>query len=485
VQPTVGSQSPHRSSSWWFLGFGLLWAVWFAARLSPSGWLTSTVHVADPSRYQVVLGFGTASYAAAFLVVILLGRRLSPLRDRRALLVGAGVVAGSGLALVALNGLAFLGVAGSVVAVSVSDVASAVLLLSWGELYGSVDLRKASIGISGSFVVGAGLYALLSWMGPVAPVLTAIFLACCPLLSLASLLAAWKVPGVRPLDAAVQRSAFRMPLTLMLGMAAAGFAIGFIVVLGISHQVPGAHVSSVVPGVSIGVIAIAALGYARFKRILDLRFLYWCVLLFLSAGFMLLPVAGYVYACRVATIGYAFLEICWTLLCAEITYRVPAPALACMASGALANYSGALAGGLTSGLLIGGYPLSTWELSVVSAVMVCLLLLSSALLLRETALPVLWGLSRETVPQSSQVPEGLVRTRCAKAAADHGLTPREQEVLVLLAGGRAPDDIGRELVISEATVRTHSKRLYEKLGVHSQPQLIKMVVFDLDVAESG
>jgi DNA-binding CsgD family transcriptional regulator len=34
-------------------------------------------------------------------------------------------------------------------------------------------------------------------------------------------------------------------------------------------------------------------------------------------------------------------------------------------------------------------------------------------------------------------------------------------------------------------VRTHSKRLYEKLGVHSQPQLIKMVVFDLDVAESG
>jgi two-component system nitrate/nitrite response regulator NarL len=45
------------------------------------------------------------------------------------------------------------------------------------------------------------------------------------------------------------------------------------------------------------------------------------------------------------------------------------------------------------------------------------------------------------------------------------LSPREQEILQRAANGRSAPDIARELHISTATVKTHLRNLYEKLGV--------------------
>lgn len=53
-------------------------------------------------------------------------------------------------------------------------------------------------------------------------------------------------------------------------------------------------------------------------------------------------------------------------------------------------------------------------------------------------------------------------------AADAGLTPRELEVLRLLADGRTPKAIARVLGISVNTTRGHIKRVLWKLGEHSQ-----------------
>ncbi len=48
------------------------------------------------------------------------------------------------------------------------------------------------------------------------------------------------------------------------------------------------------------------------------------------------------------------------------------------------------------------------------------------------------------------------------------LTPRELDVLQLLAAGLSTDDIGRQLGLSRATVRNHVQNLLPKLGVHSR-----------------
>ena len=45
------------------------------------------------------------------------------------------------------------------------------------------------------------------------------------------------------------------------------------------------------------------------------------------------------------------------------------------------------------------------------------------------------------------------------------LTPRELEVLALVAQGRSNPEIARELFIGEATVKSHLLHVFDKLGV--------------------
>lgn len=52
------------------------------------------------------------------------------------------------------------------------------------------------------------------------------------------------------------------------------------------------------------------------------------------------------------------------------------------------------------------------------------------------------------------------------------LSPRELEVLELLAAGRPSVEIARDLVISRKTVVTHIQHIFTKLGVHSQAQAV-------------
>ncbi|MCC2334013.1 response regulator transcription factor [Cellulomonas wangsupingiae] len=52
------------------------------------------------------------------------------------------------------------------------------------------------------------------------------------------------------------------------------------------------------------------------------------------------------------------------------------------------------------------------------------------------------------------------------------LTPREREVLVLLAHGMRTDDVVTHLVVAEATVKTHVSRVLLKLGLHDRAQAV-------------
>jgi two-component system, NarL family, response regulator LiaR len=54
-----------------------------------------------------------------------------------------------------------------------------------------------------------------------------------------------------------------------------------------------------------------------------------------------------------------------------------------------------------------------------------------------------------------------------------GITPREHEILGLIAEGLSNREIGERLFVSENTVKTHSSRLFEKMSVNRRVQAIQ------------
>ena len=65
----------------------------------------------------------------------------------------------------------------------------------------------------------------------------------------------------------------------------------------------------------------------------------------------------------------------------------------------------------------------------------------------------------------------LARTE-TQLAGTSTLTPREREVLALLAAGAAPTTIAERLCITDKTTATHIERILGKLGAHSRVQAV-------------
>ncbi|MFY1636524.1 response regulator [Solwaraspora sp. WMMB335] len=81
------------------------------------------------------------------------------------------------------------------------------------------------------------------------------------------------------------------------------------------------------------------------------------------------------------------------------------------------------------------------------------------------------SIARRLVTWFRAQPEPQGAAACPEAIE---LTPREREVTRMVARGMSTEEVARELIIGEATVRTHLYRVRTKLGVRDRAELVSL-----------
>jgi DNA-binding CsgD family transcriptional regulator len=94
-------------------------------------------------------------------------------------------------------------------------------------------------------------------------------------------------------------------------------------------------------------------------------------------------------------------------------------------------------------------------------------------------MPIMPGTVPDTFTTSAHgsADHDFLEISCEHLVQLHSLTPREAEILELLARGRNGRAICDKLVLSRNTVKTHVRNIYAKLDVHSQQEIIDLVEY--------
>ncbi len=92
-------------------------------------------------------------------------------------------------------------------------------------------------------------------------------------------------------------------------------------------------------------------------------------------------------------------------------------------------------------------------------------------LLKDTTKEEIITAVREIAEGRRFLPQAIA-SRLADRMVRSGLTPRELDVLRLVSRGRSNKEIASAMFISEETVKTHMKSLFQKLGVHDRAEAV-------------
>lgn len=171
-------------------------------------------------------------------------------------------------------------------------------------------------------------------------------------------------------------------------------------------------------------------------------------------------------------LAWAAQVILLTILPAQIASKLPVSLLSVTARGGMAYGIGAALGSAITSIVLNAFGVGVYAYSVVVAIACLCLTVATLFYPANDADASMLGM--ETVPENEPYAHRLKR-RSEEVAERWGLTARENEVLYELVLGKTRSTIASELNISEETVKTHTKHIYERLGVHSLRELVILV----------
>lgn len=313
--------------------------------------------------------------------------------------------------------------------------------LQWGAFYARLDIDDAIACVFVSLIAGSAVKALVNYMPPTAAAAT---LALCPLATLLLCRDAMRhAPEAHRRTDHYNLRTIHTLWKIMLGVAIYGLIVG--IVRGSSFSPAGETFGFVTTAHHLAEIAMGAFMLVwvfRLKRSIDVANLWRIVVVVTMVGLLMLADIAHHSELHPFTVFSAG----W------VAYALPLSIGIAMAS--------AVPPGLASSLVI--------LLAYLSS-MAVIFLLNDRNFSRQRLLA---DLSEPPVEVSAY--EAIDRS-CVLIGREKGLTPREVEVMQLLCRGRSKGYIAETFMLSENTVRSHSKNLYRKLDVHSVQEMLALI----------
>lgn len=343
--------------------------------------------------------------------------------------------------------------------------------LQWGAFYARLDIDDAIACVFVSLIAGSAVKALVNYMPPTAAAAT---LALCPLATLLLCRDAMRhAPEAHRRTDHYNLRTIHTLWKIMLGVAIYGLIVG--IVRGSSFSPAGETFGFVTTAHHLAEIAMGAFMLVwvfRLKRSIDVANLWRIVVVVTMVGLLMLTLAGD----ELGDAGYmiiataqTFIVMFFWLMLADIAHHSELHPFTVFSAGWVAYalplsigiaMASAVPPGLASSLVI----LLAYLLS-----MAVIFLLNDRNFSRQRLLA---DLSEPPVEVSAY--EAIDRS-CVLIGREKGLTPREVEVMQLLCKGRSKGYIAETFMLSENTVRSHSKNLYRKLDVHSVQEMLALI----------
>lgn len=222
---------------------------------------------------------------------------------------------------------------------------------------------------------------------------------------------------------------------------------------------------------------------------LPLSAIYRSPLVLMVCGFLLIPMEGFlgsVASGYLISMGMTLTGLLLGLLLFDLSKRMGIAIVALMGVEKAAYLFRIWGNDGASLLEASGLPAQTQDTALMVAV-IMLVLVGTFILLSEKELASRWGihlLETGDLAEESRRTE-LIAARCDEISRRYRLSPREDEILRLLATGTSNQAIERELVIAGGTLKAHVQHIYAKLDVHSKKELAALFEDANDKAEDA
>lgn len=345
-------------------------------------------------------------------------------------------------------------------------------LLVWAEALSHLSLARIAL-----FTALSQLFAvvLVFFCGGLDRTRLVIALLLLPVVAVAALVHAGRY--VREQDQGVSRTCDRSWRSVPWKLIAVAAVLCFVYGLR-SHQLAaGAGMHS---SFSTGIAMAAFAGYVYFfSDRLSLNALVKSAIPLTLCGFLLIPgegILGTVVSSYMISVGYSIMTLLVALMLYDISKRFGIMVLLLFCLKNAMQIFVVLGGDFAQ--FIEALPLaaSTGD-AIVTIAVVALIFFVAFVLFAENGLTSTWGIKfMDADALTEEGREEQVRTRlCDRLASEHRLSPREDEILRLYAKGMNGPQIEKELFIAEGTLKTHTRHIYEKLGISNRKELYELL----------